>query len=40
MIAGTPQTVFIGDLPTEISLVELYEFLKEQVGDCEVVLKR
>lgn len=40
MIAGTPQTVFIGDLPKEISLVELYEFLKEQVGDCEVVLKR
>ena len=40
MIAGTPQTVFIGDLPKELSLVELYEFLKEQVGDCEVVLKR
>jgi hypothetical protein len=29
MIAGTPQTVFIGDLPKELSLVELYEFLKE-----------
>jgi len=41
MIAGTPQTVFIGDLPKELSLVELYEYLKEQVGgDCEVVLKR
>lgn len=40
MVAGTPQTVFIGDLPKELSLVELYEFLKESVGDCEVVLKR
>lgn len=40
MIAGTPQTVFIGDLPKEISLVELYQFLKDSVGDCEVVLKR
>lgn len=40
MIAGTPQTVFIGDLPKELSLVELYEFLKNSVGDCEVVLKR
>jgi hypothetical protein len=29
MIAGTPQTVFIGDIPKELSLVELYEFLKE-----------
>jgi len=29
MIAGTPQTVFIGDLPKELSLVELYEFLKD-----------
>jgi len=27
-------------LPREISLVELYDFLKEKVGDCEVVLKR
>ena len=40
IVAGSPQTVFIGDLPKELSLVELYDFLKEKVGDCEVVLKR
>lgn len=40
IVAGSPQTVFIGDLPKELSLVELYEFLKQEVGDCEVVLKR
>lgn len=40
IVAGSPQTVFIGDLPKELSLVELYDFLKERVGDCEVVLKR
>jgi hypothetical protein len=40
IVPGTPQTVFIGDLPKELSLVELYEFLKQEVGDCEVVLKR
>ena len=40
IVAGTSQTVFIGDLPKQLSLVELYEFLKDSVGDCEVVLKR
>lgn len=40
IVAGSPQTVFIGDLPKELSLVELYDYLKEKVGDCEVVLKR
>jgi hypothetical protein len=39
-VTGTPQTVFLADLPKELSLVELYEFLKKEVGDCEVVLKR
>ena len=34
------QTVFIGDLPKEISSVELYEYLKEVAGECDLVLKR
>ena len=40
-ILGSPSTVFIGDLPKDLTQVELYEFLKQQVGgDFELVLKR
>lgn len=39
-IANSPQTVFLGDLPKNTSLVDLYEHLKSLVGDCEIVLKR
>ena len=34
------QTVFIGDLPKDISMVELYEYIKSVAGECELVLKR
>ena len=34
------QTVFIGDLPKDISMVELYEYIKKNAGECELVLKR
>jgi RNA recognition motif-containing protein len=40
-ILGSPSTVFIGDLPKDISQVELYDYLRENVGgDFEIVLKR
>ncbi len=40
-ILGSPSTVFIGDLPKDVSQVELYEYLREKVGgDFEIVLKR
>ena len=40
-ILGSPSTVFIGDLPKDVTQVELYEYLKEHVeGDFELVLKR
>lgn len=40
-ILGSPTTVFIGDLPKDVSQVELYEYLREKVGgDFELVLKR
>jgi len=40
-ILASPSTVFIGDLPKDLTPVELYEFLKQQVGgDFELVLKR
>ena len=32
------QTVFIGDLPKDISMVELYEYIKSVAGECELVL--
>ena len=34
------QTVFIGDLPKDISMVELYEYIKSVAGECDLVLKR
>jgi hypothetical protein len=34
------QTVFIGDLPKDISMVELYEYVRSVAGECELVLKR
>ena len=34
------QTVFIGDLPKEVSMVELYEYIKSVAGECDLVLKR
>ena len=34
------QTVYIGDLPKDISMVELYEYIKTVAGECELVLKR
>ena len=34
------ETVFIGDLPKDISMVELYEYIKENAGECDLVLKR
>ena len=41
-ILSSPSTVFIGDLPKDTSLVELYEYLKNAVGsgDFELVLKK
>ncbi len=40
-IQSSPSTVFIGDLPKDTSLVELYEYLRKVVGgDFELVLKR
>lgn len=34
------QTVFIGDLPKDVSMVELYEYIKSVAGECDLVLKR
>jgi hypothetical protein len=40
-IQSSPSTVFLGDLPRDTCLVELYEYLKRVVGgDFELVLKR
>ncbi len=40
-IVGSPSTVFIGDLPKDVTQVELYDYLREIVGgDFELVLKR
>lgn len=40
-IVGSPQTVFIGDLPKDVNQIELYEYLKELTGsEVEIVLKR
>lgn len=36
-----PSTVYIGDLPKDVTQVQLYEYLKTQVGgDFDIVLKR
>eukprot|EP00347_Sterkiella_histriomuscorum_P011819 403370981 len=40
-IIATPSTVFIGDIPKDVSQVELFEYLRENVGgEFEIVLKR
>ena len=40
-ITGSPSTVFIGDLPKDVSQVELYEYLKSHIGgDFDLILKR
>lgn len=40
-IVSSPATVFIGDLPKDVSQVELYDYLQRQVGgEFELVLKR
>ena len=38
--APNTQTVYLGDLPKQISLVELYEYIRSVAGECELVLKR
>lgn len=39
-VAPNAQTVYIGDLPKDISMVELYEYIRKVAGDCELVVKR
>lgn len=41
-IQSSPNTIFIGDLPKEISMIDLYEYLRNQVGggEVEIVIKR
>lgn len=42
-ILGSPSTVFIGDIPREVSQVELYEYIRRVLGvecDFDLVLKR
>ena len=38
--APNAQTVYIGDLPKDISMVELYEYIRAVAGECELVVKR
>lgn len=32
MVAGSPQTIWIGDVPRETSLVQLYEQIRKLTG--------
>ena len=39
-VPASQQTVYIGDLPKDVSMVELYEYIRKVAGECELVLKR
>lgn len=40
-VSASPSTVFIGDLPKDVTQIEIFEYLKNNVGgEFELVLKR
>jgi hypothetical protein len=39
-VPASQQTVYIGDLPKDVSMVELYEYIRKVAGECELVVKR
>ena len=39
-IQGSSQTVFLGDLPKDITQLDLYKYLTQNFGECDIVLKR
>lgn len=39
-VPASQQTVYIGDLPKDLSMVELYEYIRKVAGECELVVKR
>lgn len=39
-IHASPSTVYLGDLPKDLTQLELYKFLKENYGECELILKK
>jgi RNA recognition motif-containing protein len=43
-VANSPSTVFIGDLPKDVTQVELYEYIRRALGNIDIefdlILKR